>query len=313
MKQDNCVYPFGLDPKWYVASNELTFMNSLKMKISVIFGVGQMTLGIVLKGLNAIYFEKKLDLIFEFIPQLIFMSLLFGYMCIMIIIKWSIDWTQSTTPPPSIITLLMNIFLGGGTVEGKPLYGEEGSQEALHKAILIIALLCVPLMLLPKPLILHFGRKQNEHKGEYDAMIEAEGEQHHEEDESFMEIFIHQVIETIEFVLGAISNTASYLRLWALSLAHAQLAKVFFEKCLLGMIQEGSAIMIIIGYFLFANVTFGVLMCMDQLECFLHTLRLHWVEFQNKFYKADGYRFTPFSFRINFESFENSPQANPNN
>ena len=44
-------------------------------------------------------------------------------------------------------------------------------------------------------------------------------------------------------------------------------------------------------------MTTGVLLCMDVLECFLHALRLHWVEFQNKFFKADGYRWSPFDFR----------------
>lgn len=59
-----------------------------------------------------------------------------------------------------------------------------------------------------------------------------------------------------------------------------------------------------IGFFIFANVTFGVLMCMDLMECFLHTLRLHWVEFQNKFYKADGYKFSPYCFKYIVETDE---------
>jgi len=105
------------------------------------------------------------------------------------------------------------------------------------------------------------------------------------------------MIETIEFVLGSISHTASYLRLWALSLAHSQLAEVFFEKTMKGVLESGSVLGIFCAFTMFALVTFAVLMCMDVMECFLHTLRLHWVEFQSKFYKADGYLFKPYSIR----------------
>lgn len=53
----------------------------------------------------------------------------------------------------------------------------------------------------------------------------------------------------------------------------------------------------VFGFVVLALATFGVLLCMDTLECFLHALRLHWVEFQNKFYKADGFSYVPYSFK----------------
>jgi len=115
---------------------------------------------------------------------------------------------------------------------------------------------------------------------------------------NFSDELIHSGIHTIEFVLGSVSNTASYLRLWALSLAHAELSGVFWEKMLMQYgALTGSAFMMFIGFGIWFASTFAVLLCMDVLECFLHALRLHWVEFQNKFYFADGIAFEPFSLQ----------------
>jgi len=147
---------------------------------------------------------------------------------------------------------------------------------------------------------------------------------------------IHQMIETIEFVLGTVSNTASYLRLWALSLAHSELALVFLTEILIipwkpvttgfpgiedqsslpaGYNTTDSSSLIVQTYpsvitlafstwilwFPFMTFTYFVLLNMDVLECSLHTLRLHWVEFQNKFFQGTGYAYTPFSFKAVFE------------
>ena len=121
----------------------------------------------------------------------------------------------------------------------------------------------------------------------------------------FSDVMIHQAIHTIEYVLGAISNTASYLRLWALSLAHKQLSLVLYELVLveqgLGKCKQGSnplvcAFSIVPAFAVWAVATIGILCFMELLSAFLHALRLHWVEFQNKFYHGDGRKFEPFSF-----------------
>ncbi len=81
--------------------------------------------------------------------------------------------------------------------------------------------------------------------------------------------------------------------------AHSELADVFWTKLILeyGLYKQ-SAFFSMIAVAAWFVMTIGVLLMMDVLECFLHALRLHWVEFQNKFFHADGYAFRPFSYDL---------------
>jgi|EP00900_Chrysochromulina_parva_P008483 V-type H+-transporting ATPase subunit a len=249
----NAVYPFGLDPAWHHTSNELAFANSYKMKLSIILGILQMLLGLLCSLLNAIHSQSELDIWCEFVPQAMFMLAIFGYLVFAIVYKWLTDWVALAERPPSLISMLIAFFMQPGEVPNDAVLFP--GQTTVQTCLLTVALIAVPWMLLAKPLLMRrkhqaaSGYKQvgrTEADGSSRRLIDdssdADGASdasdlngkpaHGSHDFDFGEVMMHQLIHTIEYVLGAISNTASYLRLWALSLAHKQLSVVFYEMIL---------------------------------------------------------------------------------
>ncbi|KAH8738828.1 vacuolar proton translocating ATPase 116 kDa subunit a isoform 1 [Cryptosporidium ryanae] len=341
-------YPFGFDPVWKGAVNEMSFLNSFKMKFSVIIAFLQMTLGVLLKGFNNLYFKNYIDFFFEFVPQLIFMVGFIGYLNFLIFFKWLTP--VSGYNKPSILNALIGLqssLFGADIPLGERFYF---SQPQVQKYITIALVISVPWMFFPKPLYLIYkSRKERSHMEENEKshrqmssyssvsskfsisndfssnkfnksnnILSEEGNQlitnEHKSSgggghSDPTEIFIHQLIETVEFLIGSISNTASYLRLWALSLAHNMLALVALQFTILKALASKSLVLKTVQlfnlFFLFFAFTSFIMIVMDSLECFLHGLRLQWVEFQNKFYKGDGILFAPLNhLRIILETEE---------
>ncbi|XP_069880969.1 V-type proton ATPase 116 kDa subunit a 2 isoform X2 [Dipodomys merriami] len=316
-------YPFGIDPIWNLATNRLTFLNSFKMKMSVILGITHMTFGVILGIFNHLHFRKKFNIYLVTIPELLFMLCIFGYLIFMIVYKWLIYSAANSRDAPSILIEFINMFLFP-TADTRGLYT---GQKHVQKLLLIVTALSVPVLLLGKPLFLlwlHNGRgcfgmnrsgytlvrKDSEEEvsllGSHDIeQGNSPGEDGCREmtceEFNFGEILMTQVIHSIEYCLGCISNTASYLRLWALSLAHAQLSDVLWAMLLrVGLrVDTTMGVLLLLPVMaLFAVLTIFILLVMEGLSAFLHAIRLHWVEFQNKFYTGAGTKFIPFSFSL---------------
>ncbi|KAL3077557.1 hypothetical protein niasHS_012263 [Heterodera schachtii] len=367
-------YWMGLDPIWNLAENRLNFINSLKMKMSVIFGISQMTFGVVLSLFNARFFRSSVNLWTVAIPSFFFMSSIFVYLCVLIFVKWiffSVKpdvifgfYYPGSHCAPSLLIGLINMFMQKQRPYGFVDLNNNSTeypnchlslwypQQALVESVLVgVALFCVPIMLCGKPLV----RKIRHHHRTTDGIVAANrkdstrklqksknilvrvkmdsevaeliatttshndlakgtrngqpngggGRAYRAEDElTLSDLTVHQAIHTIEFVLGCVSHTASYLRLWALSLAHAQLSEVLFHMVLVPALKVTGTfapLYIYSSFFAFFTLTVVILVVMEGLSAFLHTLRLHWVEFQSKFYEGCGTAFTPFSFRKSLE------------
>uniref|UniRef100_A0A673CDL1 V-type proton ATPase subunit a n=1 Tax=Sphaeramia orbicularis TaxID=375764 RepID=A0A673CDL1_9TELE len=327
----NGPYPLGIDPVWNLASNRLTFLNSYKMKMSVILGIIHMSFGVILSTFNYLHFRKNYNLYLVFLPELLFLLCLFGYLVFMILYKWLMFSAQESKEAPSILIHFINMFLMQGDAV-QPLYP---GQNGLQIFLVVIAVLSVPLLLLGKPVYLYWLHNGSRHLGIYRVSgyervrrdseeelyllrthdmeegsshsdLSTSGE-HQTEEFNLADELLHQAIHTIEYCLGCISNTASYLRLWALSLAHAQLSEVLWAMVMrvgLRMDTLLGVLFLVPVFGLFAVLTVSILLVMEGLSAFLHALRLHWVEFQNKFYSGVGVKFCPFSFSLMPSNFE---------
>nr|XP_061808043.1 V-type proton ATPase 116 kDa subunit a 1-like isoform X18 [Nerophis lumbriciformis] len=317
----NGPYPLGIDPIWNVATNKLTFLNSFKMKMSVILGVIHMLFGVSLSLFNHLYFKKPLNIFLGFIPEIVFMSSLFGYLVLLVFYKWTAYDAVTSKDAPSLLIHFINMCLFNySDPTTKSLYA---GQMGIQVLLVLIALACVPCMLVVKTMVLRRQHLWKKHLGtqkfggvrvgngptedeagimDHDQLSQhsEEGDEHAEEEPfDFGDVAVHQAIHTIEYCLGCISNTASYLRLWALSLAHAQLSEVLWSMVMhLGLSSRsgGGFFGLTIIFAAFATLTVAILLIMEGLSAFLHALRLHWVEFQNKFYSGQGFKFVPFSF-----------------
>lgn len=239
-------YAIGVDPVWQISQNKIIFLNSYKMKISIIFGVVHMLFGIFVGLWNHLYFKKRINIICEFIPQIMFLTFLFVYMTFLMLIKWikyGPDNEVKSGPycAPSVLITFINMILCKDGVY-PPVCGSEymfPGQYYVQKLLLVMALLTIPWMLFGKPIMLIKERKSKHMQLNNHGIENGDGEvgagtiiqnplapKEEEEEEEISDLFIHQAIHTIEYVLGSVSHTASYLRLWALSLAHAR--KFFF-------------------------------------------------------------------------------------
>merc|ERR1712038_726377 len=169
-------YMFGVDPIWQVSENKIVFLNAFKMKISIILGVLHMLFGVFLSLGNHKYFGESISIWAEFVPQVIFLLGMFGYLAFLMIIKWWIYYatndpaalpnSQGCAPSVLITFINMVLFKSEEPLPGcESVYMMGGFQKYLQNFLVISSLLCVPIMLLVKPIMKRKEMQSKKTKG----------------------------------------------------------------------------------------------------------------------------------------------------
>jgi V-type H+-transporting ATPase subunit a len=80
-----------------------------------------MTFGICLQVLNHIHYKKRMNIKTEFLPQMLYLWSIFGYLVFLIIFKWLNDW-EGRYAPNLLNTLIYMVLSPGSVAEKEQLY-----------------------------------------------------------------------------------------------------------------------------------------------------------------------------------------------
>lgn len=188
-----------------------------------------MTYSLCLSFINARHFKSPIDIWGNFVPGMIFFQSIFGYLVFTIIFKWSFDWIKLELEAPGLLNMLIYMFLQPGNIApGQELYR---GQQVVQIILLLIAVICVPILLLLKPLYLRWEHNRARAQGyrgigetsrfsaldpddddghamnggrdsmgsdhEANAMITQDIQEGEHQEFEFSEVMIHQTIHTI--------------------------------------------------------------------------------------------------------------------
>ena len=140
-----------------------------------------MSLGVIMKSFNLVRERKMIDFFFEFIPQIVLLLVLFGFMDLLIIVKWLTNYEEMVgAKPPSVISsmIIMSLSFGippAGNVDTP--YIE--NQVTIMQILISIAAITVPIMLFVKPIYEynhHDKPHSKEESADYLAINERESE-----------------------------------------------------------------------------------------------------------------------------------------